>query len=364
MRGVGRTHFSRREALRLIGIGAAGVATGCGQTESQLSVEVVREESSPDALGAVDELIIRTILRDVSPNELSDGATLFHEHMSMNNQFWIDMNLERLIDPSRPYFMEDLDFMIAEMQAAAEDGVACLVDGGHSDMGRSVEFLRELSERSGMPIVVSGGYYHEPTYPPGFSERSEEDLLEELVRDARAQRWGAFGEIGYSAESTDTERRVLRAVGRAHLQTRLPIFTHTANGKEAVQQLDLLESVGVEPEHIAIGHLGYPEVSVHGAICGRGAYVGFDRLGGDPEADKVQVPMVMGLIDAGYADRILLASDFAMARETRGHGGAGYGKTLTRFVPLLRDAGADEKVLQQITSENPRRFLAFVAADA
>ena len=316
-----RTRFSRREALSLIGMSAAGVVAGCGQAQSPPPPAAIAGTSAPGTPAVSEEAIIRTILRDMSPDELAHGATLFHEHMSMNNQFWIQMNLERLIDPSRPYFMEDLEFMVSEMQAASDDGVVCIVDGGHTDMGRSVEFLRELSERSGMPIVASGGYYHEPTYPPGLSERSEDDLLEELVRDAPTERWRAFGEIGFSAESKPDERKVLRAVGRAHLQTNLPIFTHTANGKEAVEQLDLLESVGVDPRRVAIGHLGYPKVQVHGVLCERGAYVGFDRLGGNPDADAAQVPMVIGLLEAGYADNVLLASDFAMARETRGHGG-------------------------------------------
>ena len=97
--------------------------------------------------------------------------------------------------------------MIAEMQAAANDGVVCIVDGGHTDMGRSVEFLRELSERSGMPIVASGGYYHQPTYPPGLSERSEDDLVEELVRDAPTERWGALGKSAF-------QRKVRQMSGR------------------------------------------------------------------------------------------------------------------------------------------------------
>ena len=355
-----RPRLSRREALSLIGMSAAGVVTACGPAQSPPPPASTEGTLTPGIPAGADNAIIRTVLRDMSPDDLAHGATLFHEHVSLNNQLFIQMNLENMIDPSRPYFMEDLEFMIAEMQAAADDGVVCIVDGGHTDMGRSVEFLRELSERSGMPIVASGGYYHQPTYPPGLSERSEDDLVEELVRDAPTERWGALGEIGFSAESTPDERKVLRAVGRAHLRTNLPIFTHTANGAEAVGQLDLLESVGVNPRRVAIGHLGYPEVQVHGALCERGAYVGFDRLGGNPDADAAQVPMVIELLEAGYTDNVLLASDLALARDAWGHGGAGYGKTLTRFVPLLREAGVEEKVLRGITSDNPRRFLTFV----
>ena len=225
------------------------------------------------------------------------------------------------------------------MQAAAGDGVACIVDGGHTDMGRDIEFIRALSERSGMPIVASGGYYHEPTFTQHVYDRSEEELVEEMVRDAAAERWGAFGEIGFSSPSIPAERKVLRAVGRTHLRTNLPIFTHTANGVEAEEQLDLLEAVGVDPARVVIGHLGYPDVTVHADLCRRGAYVGFDRLGGQPEADAAQVPMVLALIEGGFADRVLLASDFALPADTRGNGGPGYGKTITRFVPLLREAG-------------------------
>ena len=172
------------------------------------------------------------------PGELANGATLFHEHMSMNNQFWLDMGLERLIDPSRPYFMEDMDYMVAEMQAAAEDGIACIVDGGHADMGRDIEFLRMLSEQSGMPIVASGGYYHEPTFTPDLYERSEEDLVEEMVRDAGVERWGAFGEIGFSNPSLPAERKVLRGRGpraSAHESAHLHAHRERRGGDRAAR---------------------------------------------------------------------------------------------------------------------------------
>tara|TARA_Y100000588_G_scaffold333814_1_gene372909 strand:- start:1654 stop:2715 length:1062 start_codon:yes stop_codon:yes gene_type:complete len=342
---------TRREALSVLGMGAIGMVSGCGPSSAPPPLTSTPEPSP--------RLIIRTVLGDIPAEQLADGATLFHEHMSLNNQFWLDLGLERLIDPEKPYFMEDMDFMVAEMQAALDDGIACIVDGGHTDMGRDVAFLRELSEKSGMPIVVSGGYYHEPTFPDALYNQAEDDLVRELVMGAETERWGAFGEIGFSAESTETEHKVLRAVGRAHLETKIPIFTHTANGKEAVAQLDLLESVGVDPQRVTIGHLGYPDITVHEQLCERGAFVGFDRLGGDPEADAGQVPIVLRLVDAGFENNVLLASDFAMYRETRAAGGPGYGKTVTRFVPLLREAGMSDEVIHRIISENPRRFLSF-----
>ena len=156
---------------------------------------------------------------------------------------------------------------------------------------------------------------------------------------------------------------MFRAVGKAHLATNLPVFTHTANGLEAEAQLDIFESLGVPPGHVVIGHLGGlddPEATVHKAIAARGAFVGFDRLGGGPESDDRKVPMVMALIEAGYLGNVLLASDFAAARDIQANGGAGYTKTITQFVPMLREAGVSDDAIHTMTVENPLRFLAFV----
>ena len=88
-------------------------------------------------------------------------------------------------------------------------------------------------------------------------------------------------------------------------------------------------------------------VYVHKAICRRGAFVGFDRQGVN---DAPQVPMVMALIDAGFADHLMFSADAS----------SGYAKTLTVFVPKLKAAGASDQVLHGIMVDNPRRFLAFV----
>jgi predicted metal-dependent phosphotriesterase family hydrolase len=320
--------------------------------------------------------IIRTILKDVPPEDLAGGATLFHEHMSFSAEFM--PKLMTIMFPGRSgrapatpvpanakYFMQDIDLMVDEISIARKEGVACIVDGGHPDMGRSLDFLRELSTRSSMPVVASTGYYTHPFYPPEIASMTEDQIAQELIHRATTEPVGAFGEIGSSDEITPDERKVFRAVGKAHVATNLPIFTHTAFGKAAVEQLDILESVGVKPAHIAIGHVGGlidPKVEVHKAICKRGAYVGFDRQGG--QGDAQQVPMVMALIDAGYADRLLFASDFSSAAQLKRNGGGGYAKTVTVFAPKVRTAGASEETVHGILVDNPRRFLAFVPKKA
>ena len=103
-------------------------------------------------------------------------------------------------------------------------------------------------------------------------------------------------------------------------------------------------------------------IEVHRALCRRGAFIGFDRQGGGGDAQ--QVPMVMGLIEAGYADNLMFSSDLSGANQMKMNKGAGYAKTLTVFVPKVKAAGATDEVLRGIMVDNPRRFLAFVPKKA
>lgn len=364
--------MTRREALALLGAGAAVAALpGAAQAAPTFPQ------------GAV----IRTLLKDYAPDDLAGGATLFHEHMSFPPDFlprWTKYALDTRAAnglptappggrgaapppappaPTGPYFMQDLDLMVDEMSIAKREGISCIVDGGHPDMGRDINFLRQLSTKSGLPIVAGAGFYAQPFYPKDISTMSEEQIVQALIRQVETDPVGVFGEIGSWDDITRDERKVFRAIGRAHLATNLPIFTHTGiPGKSALEQLDILEDAGVDPRRVVIGHLGNlvdNTVQVHRAICRRGAFVGFDRQGG--AGDAQQVPMVMALLEAGYADNLMFASDFSSAGQLkRNNKEMGYAKTLTVFVPKLKAAGASDEVLRQIMVDNPRRFLAFV----
>ena len=358
---------SRRDALGLIG--AAAIA-------APLAAKAAEPAFPPGA-------VIRTILKDYAPSELAGGATLFHEHMSVRNGFmtdWLRHAAETRAanlppgTPPRPNgggggglgpeadFTADEALMTDEMATARREGIGCIVDAGHPDMGRDVAFLRRISQASGLPIVASAGFYTQPFYPKELSAWSEDQVFEEIMKQVRANPTGAFGEIGSWDYITKDERKVFRAVGRAHKATNIPIFTHTGiPGKSALEQLDILEDAGVDPRRVVIGHLGNlvdANTEIQRAIIRRGAFIGIDRQGGAGDAQVV--PMVVSLIAQGYADHLMFASDFSSPRDLKKNGGGGYAKTLTVFVPKLKAAGAPEEALHRIMYDNPRRFLAFV----
>jgi phosphotriesterase-related protein len=368
--------WTRREALGMLGMGAVAAALP----------EFVSAAAPTFPRGA----IIRTILKDYAPEELAGGATLFHEHMSFASNFmtrWTGYAAETralngpppaaggrgaggagggrgagAAEPSGPFFMTDAEFMAEEMRVAKSEGISCIVDGGHPDMGRDINFLRRISMMSGMPIVAGGGFYTQPFYPKELGTMSEEQITQALIKQTETDPIGAFGEIGSWDDMTATERKVFRAVGKAHLATNLPIFTHTGiPGKAALEQLDIFEDVGVKPNRVVIGHVGNlvdPQVQVHKALCRRGAFIGFDRQGGPGDAQ--QVPLVMALLEAGFAENLMFSADISSAAQMKKNGGGGYAKTLTVFVPKIKAAGASDEVLHTIMVDNPRRFLAFV----
>ncbi len=346
--------ISRREALTLIGGSAAAGLLGAGMAGAR----------TPDfPRGA----IIRTLEKDLPPSALS-GAVLFHEHLSID----LPPQGPRPVGapPPRPAPTLDVDLIINEVKAAQKDGIGCIVDGGHPDMNRDLGALKRIGKATGMTIVASGGYYMERNYPPELAGKSDDLIAEELAHEATANRYGAFGEIGENpnAPMSDLERKVFRAIGKAHLRTNLPIFTHNAYGTgpnvprdAGLRQLDVFESVGVKPQRVVIGHtccLDDPEADIIRQIAKRGAWVGFDRMNTVETfvTDAKRVQMLLRFLEAGYVNQLLLASDFTGSRTLEG---PMYGRTKTVFAPKLVQAGVKEETIHTILYDNPRRFLAF-----
>jgi len=319
--------------------------------------------------------VIRTLLKDVSPAALASGAVLFHEHLSMHYPLTNALAAKQGAPPPQHY-SDDVDLMIAETRAAGADGVSCIVDGGHPDMDRSLDALKRIAAGSGVLIVASGGYYMQRNYPPEIAASSADQIADQLVRDAQSQRLGAYGEIGQQGgELTADERKVFTAVGKAHVRTGLPVFTHNpylgtlpvntpVPRDAALRQLDVLESAGASPQRIAIGHvccLDDPKAEIAKQVARRGAFVGFDRVTIQQILpDSKRVAMILTLLEAGYGDNLLLSSDFSSGRALKKNGGPGLAQTVTVFGKMLLDAGVSKDTLHGILVDNPRRFLAFV----
>lgn len=352
--------FSRREALSLLGAGAGLGFLSSGSIGATLSAAPSQAASGARSATFPRGAIIRTILKDLPPEALANGATLFHEHL--DGVYSRDTRQLKLPPPSSA----DITPTVTDVKDVMKNGVVCIVDGGHPDMGVNYDHLRQISTTTGLHVVASGGYYLQNTYPAEISTMSDDQIAESLVKEAAAGRYGAYGEIGDmpdEADFTPDERKVFRAVGKAHVRNGLPIFTHNNYGtgasvprEIALRQLDVYESVGVSPQRIAIGHmdsLAGQNPDIINALARRGAFVGIDRVRGDAKADADRVGLILAFLEAGHMNQLLLASDTRRDFNKVG-----------RFVKQLQAAGVSEAMLHTIQVDNPRRFLAFVPKSA
>ena len=380
----GTLRWSRRDWLSTLG---AGVGWGAVARFGARDVIAGAPQPPPQGPATPRGAIIRTIAADLDPGAIT-GATLMHEHLGNGRRpAPRGQPAAPAGPPDNP--TQDVDWMTVELKGARQAGVGCIVSASTGGAGTEIPaYLKTLSERTGMHLLNAGAYYTKQQYPADFATKTEDDIADGLVQMAAANRLGAYGEFGVAngeAEVDPLEKKVFRSVGRAHLRTGLPIFTHNnyATGPDvpadmALRQLDLFEAVGVNPAHVAIGHvccLDDPKAAVAIAVAKRGAYVAFDRVTRQQQwvSDEHRIHMIMAFLEAGQIDRLLLSSDY-IGRVNTGvgeisvypgplharDGGPGYARPLVLFVPQMRKAGISDADIRHITQDNPRRFLAFV----
>lgn len=369
--------MTRRQALGVVGGGLAA-ATGLRWSEQQLRAQPPGwfTAKPPGAVSFPQGAVIRTVLKDVPPSALDGGATMFHEHLIGVGSYSTPPPASACPMPCSPPVgppeRQGVHLLVDELRATAADGVTCIVNSTIARLtDQQVSDLRDLATRSGMHIVAAGGYFRQ-NYPADFAKMSDDAFGERLVRDAQAQRWGAFGEIGTSMRLEDDERKCLSAIAKAHTRTNLPIFTHTPHQSCpscAIEQVEWLTSRGVNPRSLCIGHMSTITFSddrladSFKAVVNAGAFIGFDTVGHQmaqshiPERQKVS--RVLQLLEAGFEDHLLLSGDFAQSHNLKANWGNGFSSVVIQFVPKLRHAGVSDATLHKILVDNPRRFLAF-----
>jgi predicted metal-dependent phosphotriesterase family hydrolase len=312
---------------------------------------------------------VQTVLGPVDPGVI--GTTLPHEHTQCS--------LWRI--PERYDYWEltpDEDLIAAELERFRAVGGTCVVDVTLPGIGRDPGWLRRISARTGLHVVMGTGWYREPYYPPEalIDRRSVEELADVLVREfaegvpgsvgpgGDRVRPGIIGEIGvHKPWVSAQEERVLRACGTAARATGMAVTTHAVMSPVGLRQLDILEDAGADPARVVIGHAdSYPLLDHWLAIVERGASIECDFLGmaftpmerkGEPRV----IDRILDLLARGHGDRILLSQDVCDNSQLVFYGGNGYAYLAEQFLPRLRARGVGEQEIRAITVDNPRRIL-------
>ena len=135
----------------------------------------------------------------------------------------------------------------------------------------------------------------------------------------------------------------------------------------AIEVLKILSNNGANLLKVYMCHLDcdYYEENYYRDIIKTGAYIGFDGFGGDiflhpifsMPTDNDRVRILLKLIEDGFINNILIGNDVCMKHRLHKYGGFGYNHFLSNVLPILKEKGLNEKQLNILLIENPKRYL-------
>jgi phosphotriesterase-related protein len=297
---------------------------------------------------------VQTVTGTVSTDDL--GFVLPHEHV-LHDLYELTMNSQLILCDKRVARFE--------LQAYRDAGGRTLVDQTIHGLNPDPESLAEIAADVGLNIIAGTGFYWEKFHPPWLAEMSESEIVALLVRELTAGiagtsvKAGIIGEIGsHHRRISPAEARVFRAAAAAQLEVPVPIATHALFTRIGLEQVRLLESAGADLDRTVIGHADTnPDVDYHEDLLRTGVWIAYDCVGQlDKQTDEARADALMELVRRGWRHRLLVSMDVAKRGALKSYGGGGYAFLIESFLPLLRERGADEALIDTLTRENPRRL--------
>jgi phosphotriesterase-related protein len=309
------------------------------------------------------------------------GRTLMHEHLFIS---FPGAEYDPLATVDRAAFVAEAVRRLVELRN--EHGVRSFVDPCPIELGRDAAVMKEISEKSGMHIICTTGFYFEEMgLPVYWRARTVDEIAELYVREITH----GIGDTGIKAGAikvatgapvvTELEKKFLAAACVAQKATGVPIITHTQDGYAAPEQQELFAKGGVKAHRCLIGHCcGNADPAYHRRVVDGGAYIGFDRIGllrfmpDDTRADNLAK-----LVKDGFRAQIMMSQDRhcgwrgKLARQVsaeeqarmdalkaKGDWPPPYTYMFTDFIPMLHKRGVNQADIAYMLEENPRRFFA------
>lgn len=299
---------------------------------------------------------VSTLTGEIDPTGL--GKIYLHEHVLT------DPPPSRMsLDPD--YKLDSIEKIVAELNLFYEAGGRSLMDCTALDYGRDARRMLEVARQVKVNILALTGF-NRGDYVD-WVKNGDEGLFEQLImKDIEEGMDGtpckpAAIKIGTGYNNIlPSELKMIRAAGRAHQQSNLPVLTHTTLGTMGLDQVRLLERAGVDPRRVALSHLDQNlDFYYLNQIASAGAYIEFDGPSKVKYApDSARVEMLRRLCEAGHEDRLLISGDMGRQSYLTSYGGGpGFGFLLSRFAPRLLDEGFSQALVDKFFIHNPAHFL-------
>jgi phosphotriesterase-related protein len=160
---------------------------------------------------------------------------------------------------------------------------------------------------------------------------------------------------------TPTDGSLGRGAARAGATYGVPVFIRC--GGDALEEMQLAIDEVLGPERLVMAGMDRLDAVAKGwpmAVARAGARVGIDHIGSTNSlylSDTERVALIVELIEAGFADRILLSSSATGVAFGEPGNDLAYGDLLTKFVPMLEAAGVSQEHIVQMLIINTAQLL-------
>lgn len=293
------------------------------------------------------------------------GVTLIHEHIM------VDFVGDRY-DPD-----EVIQRVLPFLKQLKEAGCKTFVDCTPAYLGRDAAILKRLAMETGLNILTNTGYYcasNQKYLPQHAYIESAGQLSKRWVHEWKHGIDGTGVKPGFIKTSVDAGplapicKKVIEAIALTHLKTGLTISAHTGNGIAAMEELEIIQSVGVHSGAFRWVHAQLEkDLGMQLRAAKMGAWIEFDGINGSDEDSiswHVECLKFMKVNDS--LGRTLISHDagWYSVGEPQGGDFRGYTAIFEKFLPRLRDEGFTSEEIETLLVKNPLASLSIAIRKA
>jgi 5-phospho-D-xylono-1,4-lactonase len=311
---------------------------------------------------------VRTVLGDITPAEM--GLTYSHEHIIIEEGF-VTMG-------NKDFILNDVGKVSEELQNFYNAGGRTVVDTMPAACGRNVLKLAAVSKNTGVHIIVPTGIHLEKYYRPNHWRYfvTEEELAGLFVKDITegideydyscpivkrtAHKAGLVKLATGKEKFTAHQHTIFSAVVNAHKQTGVPILTHTTEGQQAMEQVELFVKLGADIKHIVLSHVDRnKDLGYHKALMQTGVYVEYDSHFRWKNDDDNWTYTLLEKLLPDFSDQITVGMDMARNSYWKSYGGSpGLNYLLRNFHEQMNRRGLSA-YLKKLFYDNPQKLFCF-----
>ena len=306
--------------------------------------------------------LVRTVLGNIPSESL--GITDAHNHI------WID--LIPGADPAAPV-LNQFEQIRDELNAYRSAGGNTILDCQPGGCGRNGNQLIRLSSETRVNIITCTGFHRKKYYPPNHwlftagVKKTAEYFIRELTRSLEETKGppdsarAGFIKLAFEAVWGDTPLAALEGAAEAAHKTGAMIEIHTEKGALAEKVVIFFEENGVSPNQLVLCHMDKrPDFGLHVELARYGVLLEYDTFYRPKYEPELKLwPLICKMVEAGFENRVVLATDMAEAEmyKTIG-GGPGLASLPGEIKSRLSETGISENAIRQMLGGNIARRLA------